>query len=94
MLYRLSGSELVAESFYVEGDPDWAAELLAASRADPLPLDQYLNETEALRRRRPVMIHDSQNHPGVYQSLGKVYKVFSYVAREADPAPPRCPQPG
>jgi DNA-binding CsgD family transcriptional regulator len=79
VLYRLSGSKLVAESFYVEGDPEWAAELLAASRADPLPLDQNLNETEALRRRRPVMIHDAQNHPGVYQSLGKVYKVFSYV---------------
>jgi DNA-binding CsgD family transcriptional regulator len=79
VLYRLSGSKLVAESFYVEGDPEWAAELLAASRADPLPLDQNLNETEALRRRKPVMIHDAQNHPGVYQSLGKIYNVFSYV---------------
>ena len=79
VLYRLSGSKLVAESFYVEGDPEWAAELLAASRADPLPLDQGLNETEALRRKRPVMIHDAQNHPGVYHSLGRVYKVFSYV---------------
>jgi DNA-binding CsgD family transcriptional regulator/putative methionine-R-sulfoxide reductase with GAF domain len=79
VLYRLSGSKLVAESFHVEGDPEWAAELLAASRADPLPLDQGLNETEALRRKRPVMIHDAQNHPGVYHSLGRVYKVFSYV---------------
>ena len=25
------------------------------------------------------MIHDAQNHPGVYHSLGRVYKVFSYV---------------
>jgi DNA-binding CsgD family transcriptional regulator len=79
VLYRLSGSKLVAESFHVEGDPEWAAELLAASRADPLPLDQGLNETEALRRKRPVMVHDAQNHPGVYHSLGRVYKVFSYV---------------
>jgi DNA-binding CsgD family transcriptional regulator/GAF domain-containing protein len=79
VLFRVSGSSLIAESVHVDGDPEWAAELLRASRADPVPLDLLLAETEALRRQRPFMIHDAPNHPGVYQPLAAVYKVTSYV---------------
>jgi len=78
VLFRVSGSTLVAESVYVEGDPDWAAELLAASRAAPVPLEVGYNETEALRRRRPIIIHDTEHAVGVPE-LARIYKTSSYV---------------
>jgi DNA-binding CsgD family transcriptional regulator len=79
VLLRVSGSTLVAESVYVEGDPEWAAELLAASRAAPIPLEMGLNETEALRRRRPMIVHDVQHESGL-PDLVTIYKAISYVA--------------
>lgn len=79
VLFRVSGSTLVAEGVHVEGDQGWAEELLRATQADPLPLDLMTVETEALRRQRPFMVHDAPNHPGVYQPLASVYKVTSYV---------------
>jgi DNA-binding CsgD family transcriptional regulator len=79
VLFRVSGSSLIAESTYVEGDPEWAAELLEASRADPVPLDQLIPETDALRRQQAFMIHDALNHPRVYQPVARVWKVQSYV---------------
>lgn len=77
VLFRVSGSTLVAESVHVVGDPEWADALLAAT--DPIPLDSALIETEALRRQRPLMIHDAQNHPRVSKPAARLYKVTSYV---------------
>lgn len=79
VLLRVDGSTLVPESVYIEGDPDWAAELLAASRTAPMPLQMGINETEALRRRRPLMVRDAAKDPGV-PDMAFVYKTTSYVA--------------
>jgi DNA-binding CsgD family transcriptional regulator len=79
VLLRVEGSTLVPESVYIEGDPAWAAELLAASRAAPMPLQMGTNETEALRRRRPLIVRDAAKDPGVPE-MAHVYKTTSYVA--------------
>ncbi len=79
VLLRVDGSTLVPESVYIEGDPTWAAELLAASRTAPMPLQMGTNETEALRRRRPLMVRDATADPGV-PDMAAVYKTTSYVA--------------
>jgi DNA-binding CsgD family transcriptional regulator len=85
VLLRVEGSSLVPESVYIEGDPEWAAELLAASRAAPMPLKMGINETEALRRRRPLMVRDANKEPGVPE-MAFVYKTTSYVAAPIIPA--------
>jgi DNA-binding CsgD family transcriptional regulator len=79
VLLRVEGSTLVPESVYIEGDPAWAAELLAASRAAPMPLQMGINETEALRRRRPLIVRDATGEPGVPE-MAHVYGTTSYVA--------------
>jgi DNA-binding CsgD family transcriptional regulator len=79
VLLRLDGSTLVPESVYIEGNPEWAAELLAASRAAPMPLQMGTNETEALRRRRPLIVRDAVREPGV-PDMAHVYGTTSYVA--------------
>ncbi|GAA0604021.1 LuxR C-terminal-related transcriptional regulator [Sporichthya brevicatena] len=79
VLLRVEGSTLVPESVYIEGDPTRAAELLAASRAAPMPLQMGINETEALRRRRPLMVRDTAKDPGVPE-MAFVYGTTSYVA--------------
>lgn len=79
VLLRVDGSTLVPESVYIEGDPTWAAELLAASRAAPMPLQMGTNETEALRRRRPLIVRDAAKESGVPE-MAFVYKTTSYVA--------------
>jgi DNA-binding CsgD family transcriptional regulator len=79
VLLRVDGSTLIPESVYIEGDPEWAAELLAASRAAPMPLQMGTNETEALRRRRPLIVRDAANEPGVPE-MASLYKTTSYVA--------------
>ena len=79
VLLRVDGSTLVPESVYIEGDPAWAAELLAVSRAAPMPLQMGINETEALRRRRPLIVRDAAHDSGVPE-MAAVYKTTSYVA--------------
>src|SRR5882757_2429688 len=79
VLLRVDGSTLVPENVYIEGDPAWAAELLAASRAAPMPLQMGINETEALRRRRPLIVRDAANESGVPE-MAHFYRTASYVA--------------
>lgn len=40
VLYRVQGTELLAESVWVQGDPDAAARLLASARANPAGLNR------------------------------------------------------
>jgi DNA-binding CsgD family transcriptional regulator len=79
VLLRVDGSTLVPENVYIVGDPEWAAELLEASRAAPMPLQMGINETEALRRRRGLIVRDALSEPGVPE-MAHVYRTTSYVA--------------
>lgn len=79
-LYRIDNGQMMAEAFYVAGDADRAGELLAFSRAHPAPLGEQILEREMLRRRRPIVVRDAQNHPETYKPLVGPYGTHAYVA--------------
>jgi DNA-binding CsgD family transcriptional regulator len=80
VLYRLRGKELIAESFYVDGDPEAAAQMLAFSRAHPATLATQVIEQEMVRRRRPMAIQQVVDNPRVFAELAAAYDTRSYVA--------------
>jgi DNA-binding CsgD family transcriptional regulator len=80
VLYRVRGKELLAESFWVDGDPDAAARLLAYSREHPAALASRVLETEMVRRRRPMAIQQVVGNPRVFAELAAAYDTHSYVA--------------
>jgi DNA-binding CsgD family transcriptional regulator/GAF domain-containing protein len=80
VLYRVRGKELFAESFWVDGDPQAAARLLAFSREHPAVLASQVLETEMIRRRRPMAIQQVVNNPRVFAELAAAYDTHSYVA--------------
>lgn len=79
-VYRVDGSLMVAEAFYHRDDPARAAELLSFSRAHPAQLQEQILETEMVRRRRPIVVHDAQHHPSTYKPLVRPYGTHAYVA--------------
>ena len=85
-LYRVRGPELIAESFYVKGDPEAAAQLLEFSRDQPLRMEQQSREREMIRRRIPMAIHDAMTNPHSFHPQAEVYDVHSYVAAPILPA--------
>jgi len=80
VVFRVDGSKMVAEAFYHRGDPERAAALLAFSREHPAELHEQILETEMIRRRRPIVVHDAQHHPSTYKPLARPYGTHSYVA--------------
>jgi hypothetical protein len=41
------------------GDPETAREYLEWSRANPAPLQEQILESQMVRRRRPMLVHDA-----------------------------------
>jgi DNA-binding CsgD family transcriptional regulator/putative methionine-R-sulfoxide reductase with GAF domain len=80
VLYRVRGKELIAESFWVKGDPDAAARLLEFSRAHPAVLVSRALETEMVRRRRPLAVQQVAGNPRTVAELAEAYDTHSYVA--------------
>ena len=80
ILFRLDGSELVAQSVYFEGDPEWAAEIAALARREPPRLTPSLPESDAFRRRQPLLVLDAQAHPSVFKPIVGPIRTSSYVA--------------
>jgi DNA-binding CsgD family transcriptional regulator len=78
VLYRVSGDELMAESFIVRGRPEEAERLLVMSRAHPLRLDQEILEREMIRRRIPMAVQDAMTNPRTYKPLAHAYDTHSY----------------
>ncbi len=80
VVYRVDGDMLVAEAFFIGGDEERSAELLAFSREHPLPLREQVLEREMLRQRRPLLVEDAYNAPGAYQPFVRRYGTHAYVA--------------
>lgn len=80
VLFRICGKELLAESMWVEGDPESAARLLAFSREHPAELASQVLETEMIRRRRPMAIQQVVGNPRVFAELAWAYDTHGYVA--------------
>jgi DNA-binding CsgD family transcriptional regulator len=79
-VYGVSDGLLVAESFFVRDDPAAAKTLLAFSRRHPAPLNEQILEREMLRRRRPMVVLDAQQHPQTFKALVRPYDTHAYVA--------------
>jgi DNA-binding CsgD family transcriptional regulator len=80
VLFRICGKEMLAESMWVEGDPEAAARLLAFSREHPAELASQVLETEMIRRRRPMAINQVVGNPRVFAELAWAYDTHGYVA--------------
>jgi len=80
MISRVHGSLWVPEAVYVEGDPEWAREILRVGRDEPQLLNHMILETEMVRRRGPLLVPDAQTDPRVHPTLVAETRARSYVA--------------
>jgi DNA-binding CsgD family transcriptional regulator/GAF domain-containing protein len=85
MFTRIDGSVGTPTAVHVDGDPQWAREILRVGRAQPLHITHLLLESEMLRRRGPVLVRDARNDPRVHAELVAVTGTRSYVAAPVMP---------
>ena len=79
ILSRVQDSRWIPETCVIEGDPEWAAEVIRAGREDEQMLDGMLLETEMVRRRAPMLVRDVQNDPRTHRPIADVSLSRSYV---------------
>ena len=80
VLFRVDGSELVAEAAYFSGDPAGAQDFVELARQVRPQLNHMLLETEMIRRERPVLVTDAENDPRTFKPLVQACATRSYVA--------------
>jgi DNA-binding CsgD family transcriptional regulator/GAF domain-containing protein len=80
MISRVHGSTWVPEAVHVDGDPEWAQEILRVGRDEPQLLNHMILETEMVRRRGPLLVADAQSDARVHRRLAAVSLARSYVA--------------
>jgi len=80
MISRVHESRWVPQAFHIEGDPEWAQEILRVGRDEPQLLSRVILETEMVRRRGPLLVADAQSDPRVHRRLAAVSLARSYVA--------------
>lgn len=69
----------ITEAYFVR-DPEWARETIRMSLANPTELVRHLEETEALRRRRAILISDAHGNPNTPSVVVEFTKTTNYVA--------------
>ena len=77
---RVAESMWWVESVHVTADPDWAGEIARVGRTQPTHLDHLLIESEIMRRRAPVLVHDAQDDPRINTAIAAASLSRSYVA--------------
>lgn len=84
---RVQDSVWHAESCHVDGDPEWAAEIVRVGRARAQRLDDadMPLEAEMVRRRGPLLVSDVQSHSRVQGLIADVSQSRSYVAAPVMP---------
>lgn len=70
----------LTEAIHVDGDSEWADEILAAGRAAPQQLTAGLPEQEMMRRRRPILVTRVQQREAVHKPVAETSQSRSYVA--------------
>lgn len=80
VLFRIHGSDVIAERVVDDRDPEWAKRILDVSKANPAPLGHQLLETEMIRRRAPILVSDARNDPSTFKPLIEATQTTSYVA--------------
>lgn len=77
---RVENNTWMTEAVHLEGDSEWAAEILSAGRAHPVTLVNGLPEDEARRRRKPILVTRVQEREAVHQAVAEASLSRSYVA--------------
>jgi LuxR family transcriptional regulator, regulator of acetate metabolism len=87
ILFAVEHDELIAESVWFAGDPEWATEFHKMARRDGVRprLDHMLLESEVVRRRRPLIVLDPENDPRTYKPLIRASQTQSYIAAPVMP---------
>jgi len=80
LLSRVEDSRWYVQSCHVEGDPEWAAEIVRVSREQQEALCPALAETEMVRRRRPIIVHDARASDAANRAIAMATRSRSYVA--------------
>ncbi|MEN8674042.1 LuxR C-terminal-related transcriptional regulator [Nocardioides sp.] len=72
----------LTESLYVDGDSEWASEILDAGRQAPQHLESGLPEQDLVRRRRPIVVTRVQKREQakVHHAVAEASQSRSYVA--------------
>lgn len=76
---RISGSDWIIERTHFVDDPEGAATYLAAVGGRRVALERSLLETELVRRREPVVVHDAQGDPRTSKQIVAPARTTSYV---------------
>lgn len=79
-IYRVRGNDMYAEAGYVADDPELTRSAIAFSREHPGPLQDQIAESELVRRRVPLLVHDALRHPRTYKPLVEHYDTHAYVS--------------
>jgi DNA-binding CsgD family transcriptional regulator len=79
ILSRVQDSQWLAQRVHVGGDADWAGEILDAG-AEPFLLDHHVVDSEMVRRKVSIVVHDVQDRPGVHTLIAGVSRSRSYAA--------------
>jgi DNA-binding CsgD family transcriptional regulator len=79
ILSRVEDSQWLTHRVHVGEDADWADEILDAG-AEPFLLDHHVVDTEMVRRKVSIVVHDVQDRPGVHKLIAGVSRSRSYVA--------------
>ncbi|HWU22484.1 MAG TPA: GAF domain-containing protein, partial [Nocardioides sp.] len=83
---RVEENTWLTEAIYVDGDSEWAAEILQAGRTMPQAIDGTLPEHEVRRRKRPVVVTRVQEREAVHRAVADASLSRSYVAAPIAPS--------
>jgi DNA-binding CsgD family transcriptional regulator len=80
VVFRIDGTEMLAESAFFGEDRHWEAEFLARARQDRPELTHRLLETEMVRRRTPLLVADPRSNERAFAPLVGESRTTAYVA--------------
>lgn len=82
---RVEESMWTTEVIHVDGDSEWADEILAAGRSAPQPIVAGLPEQDLVRRRGPIIVHGVQEKSKIHKAVAQASRSRSYVAAPIAP---------
>jgi DNA-binding CsgD family transcriptional regulator len=87
VLFTVENDEVVAESAWFNGDPQWALEFVEFARGVEVRprLDHMLLESEVVRRKRPLLVSDPEGDPRTYKPLVRATRTQAYIAAPVMP---------
>ncbi len=80
ILSRIENSAWITENVCVVRDQKWGEEILEIGRTNPQTLDGSIVETEMVRRKVGIVVHDVQGRPAVNRPIADASLSRSYTA--------------